>query len=123
MTGDRKALLGNLDAGDIFMRRHLTPLHRWLSQRQSVGQIQDFPGWSCALREWLRRLAVINSVAPLPPEIRNVFLGIERKYGQIKPEDWDNPDLERFKLTEAEKKALRFVGPYYASNSLPSPDP
>jgi len=64
-------------------------------------------------------LAVIDSVAPLPPEIHNVFLTLEQKYGQIKSEDWDNPGLERFKLTEAEKKALRFVGPYYASHPLP----
>ena len=27
--------------------------------------------------------------------------------------------MERFKLTEAEKKALLFVGPYYSSNRLP----
>jgi hypothetical protein len=66
-------------------------------------------------------LAVINSVAPLPPEIRNVFLAIEQKYREIEPEDWDDPDLERFKLTEAEKKALRFVGPHYSSNPLPPP--
>jgi len=67
-------------------------------------------------------LAVINSVAPLPAETHNIFLALERKYGQIKPEDWDNPDLERFKLTEAEKKALLFVGPHYASNPLPPRD-
>ena len=63
--------------------------------------------------------AVMNSVASLPLEIRNVFLGIEQKYSQIKSEDWDNPDLERFKLTEAEKKALQFVDSHYSLNPLP----
>jgi hypothetical protein len=58
-------------------------------------------------------------VAPLPPEIRDVFLGIERKYGQMRPKDWDEPDLERFKLTDDEKQAFRFIDTHYSSNPLP----
>ena len=129
---DRKSLLTRLTVGDIFhavapngascvcrvlsvndaiihARRMTTQENLEFDRQTGIEKASDGEA-----------LAVINSVAPLPPEIRNVFLGIERKYRQIKPEDWDNPDLERFKLTEAEKKALRFVGPYYISNPLPS---
>lgn len=64
-------------------------------------------------------LAVMDSVSPLPPEIHNVFLALDGKYGRMEPKDWDEPGLERFKLTAADKKALLFVGPHYAANPLP----
>jgi hypothetical protein len=63
--------------------------------------------------------AIINSVEPLPPHIRDVFLGLYRKYGSITQTDWEEGDLERFKLTADEKKALSFVDSHYASNPLP----
>jgi hypothetical protein len=93
---------------------------------------RDFPGLWKGKSSLLDRSSLLASllagdifhaVAPLPPEIRNVILAIERKYREIKPEDWDDPDLERFKLTVAEKKGLQFVGPYYASNPLPPSEP
>jgi hypothetical protein len=128
---DRKALIGNLDVGDIFhaeypngascvcrvlsvneatihARRMTTQENLEFDRQTGIERVNDG-----------QAQAVINSVAPLPPEIHNVFLALERKYGQIQPEDWDGPDLERFKLTEAEKKALLFVDQHYASNPLP----
>ena len=130
---NRETLICNLDVGDIFhaeypngascvcrvlslndatiyARRMTTQENLEFDRHTGIERVNDG-----------QAQAVMNSVAPLPPEIRNVFLGIERKYRQIKPEDWDNPDLERFKLTEAEKKALLFVGPHYSSNPLPPP--
>ena len=128
---DRHTLIGNLDVGDIFhaeypngascvcrvlsandatihARRMTTQENLEFDRQTGVENASDG-----------EELAVINSVTPLPPEIRNVLLALERKYRNIQPKDWDNPDLERFKLTEAEKKALQFVGPHYASNPLP----
>src|SRR5580704_5038031 len=122
---DRKSLLARLTVGDIFhavapngascvcrvlsandatihARRMTTQEDLEFNRQTGVEKAGDGEA-----------LAVIDSVAPLPPEIHNIFLALERKYGQIKSEDWDNPALERFKLTEAEKKALRFVGTYY----------
>lgn len=58
---------------------------------------------------------IINSVAPLPIEIHDVLLGLDQKYQTYDP----NEEPERFKLTELEKKALRFIGPHYSSNLLP----
>lgn len=66
-------------------------------------------------------LAVINSVAPLPIEIHDVFLALDRKYGAASDDIFDsNP--EYFKLTDSEKQAFRFIDSHYASNPLPPLD-
>ena len=128
---DRKTLIGNLDVGDIFHAEYpngASCVCRVLSVNDAAihaKRMTTQENFEFDRHTGIERVndgqaqAVINSVTPLPPEIHNVFLALERKYGQIQPRDWDGPDLERFKLTEAEKKALLFVGPYYSSNRLP----
>jgi hypothetical protein len=66
-------------------------------------------------------LAIIDSVAPLPSEIYNVFLDLDRKYGALMAMDEESrfQDLEQFKLTDAEKKALIFIASHYPANPLP----
>ena len=129
---DRKALLGKLDVGDIFhaeapngasliclvlsvdqttiqARRVTTQENLEFNRQTGVAQDGD----------------VINSVAHLPIDIHNVFLGLDQKYrllmGMDKKHRFEDP--ERLKLTDAEKKALLFVGRHYASNPLPSFEP
>jgi hypothetical protein len=128
---DRKTLIGNLDVGDIFHAEYpngASCVCRVLSvndatihaKRMTTQENLEFDRHTGIERvNDGQAQAVINSVTPLPPEIHNVFLALEQKYGQIQPRDWDGPDLERFKLTEAEKKALLFVGPHYSANRLP----
>ena len=58
---------------------------------------------------------IIDSVAPLPDEIHNALLELDRKYQIYDP----NKEPERFRLTDEERKALRFVKPHYSSNPLP----
>jgi hypothetical protein len=54
----------------------------------------------------------IDSVAPLPPDVFNIILGIDRKYRLLQ-------DPKQAKLTDAEIKVLgTYVGPHYASNPL-----
>jgi hypothetical protein len=54
----------------------------------------------------------IDSVAPLPPDILNTVLGIDRKFRLLQ-------DPEQAKLTDTEIKVLgTYLGPYYASNPL-----
>jgi hypothetical protein len=55
--------------------------------------------------------AVIDSVAPLPSEIHNTFLEMNRKYETLMSMDAASrfEGLERHKLSDAEKKALSFV--------------
>jgi hypothetical protein len=57
-------------------------------------------------------VCAIDSIAPLPVDIHNVMLGIDRKFRLERYER--NP--ERIKLNDAEKKALIFVGTYYPEN-------
>src|SRR5262245_8364161 len=53
----------------------------------------------------------IDSIAPLPVDIHNVMLGLDRKMRL-------ELDRERFKLSKDEKDALRFVASHYSSNLL-----
>ena len=53
----------------------------------------------------------VDSVAPLPAEVHDVMLEMDRKYRF-------EQDPEKLKLNAAEKRALLFIGPYYASNPL-----
>jgi hypothetical protein len=50
----------------------------------------------------------IDSIAPLPIEIRDVLLGLDQRY--VRGED---P-----KLLDTEKRALLFVGSFYAANPI-----
>jgi hypothetical protein len=132
---DRKTLIGNLDAGNIFHAEYPngascvclvlsvddTTIHARRMTTQENLNFDRRTGIEKASPD--QQLAVINSVAPLPPEIHNVFLTLDRKYGQIQPKDWEEQDLQRFKLTDAEKKALLFVDSHYSSNPLPSLGP
>jgi hypothetical protein len=130
---DRKTLIANLDVGNIFhaeypngasciclvlsvndvtlrARRMTTQENLEFDRQTGVEKVNAGEA-----------AAVINSVAPVPPEIHNVFLALDRKYGQMGPKEWKEPDLERFKLTEDEKNAFRFIDSYYAENPLPPP--
>ena len=54
---------------------------------------------------------VIDSIAPLPLEIHEVLLGLDRKMRLER-------DPERVKFTEAEKNALLFISAHYPSFPL-----
>ncbi len=130
---DRKAIISKLDVGDIFHAGYPNGAScvclvlsvddagicskRMATQEKIVFDRQTGIE-KCSDGE---AKAVIDSVEPLPSEIRDLFLGIDRKYGKMGPKEWEEEsDLERFKLTEAEKKALLFVESHYASNPLPA---
>jgi hypothetical protein len=63
---------------------------------------------------------VIDSVVPLPTELHEAFVKLDRKYRALMAMDEESrfQDLERLKLSDAENKALNFVGSYYESNPL-----
>jgi hypothetical protein len=130
---NRKALIGNLAPGDIFhaeypngasciclalavndaiiQAKRVTTQENLVFDRQT-GLERDSNAQS---------LAVIDSVAPLPSEIRSVFLEMDKKNRELMAMDEESrfKDLERLKLTGAEKKALSFVHSHYSSNLLP----
>lgn len=58
--------------------------------------------------KWGEGTCVIDSIAPLPAEIRDALLGLDRRYAA-----GGDP-----KLLDTEKRALVFVGSFYAANPL-----
>jgi hypothetical protein len=51
-------------------------------------------------------------------------LALDQKYQAVHDQkDIFERNPEYFKLSEAEKKAFRFIDPHYASNPLPPPEP
>jgi hypothetical protein len=120
---DRNSLLCKLDVGDIFhaeapngasliclvvsadkttLRARRITSQDDLAFNRQTGMTQDGD--------------IIDSVEPLPAEIHNIFRELDQKYQKHSPER----EPEQFRLTDVERKALRFIGPYYASNPLPS---
>jgi len=53
----------------------------------------------------------IDSVAPLPPEIHTVFLGLDHRYRT-------STDPERNKLSQAEIDAILYIDKYYPANPI-----
>ena len=119
---DRETLLGRLVVGDVFhasgaagaslicltvsvseaaiQARRVTTQENFEFDRQTgVEKCAD------------QRVSRIDSVAPLPLAVLDVILGIDRKYRLLQ-------DPEQGKLTDAEIKALMYIGPHYASNPL-----
>ena len=64
----------------------------------------------------------IDSVAPLPPDIHEILLGLDRKgrdveYRRAADPDWEMP-LGQARLTAEEKRGLLFVSHFYPENPL-----
>ncbi|MBS0521645.1 MAG: hypothetical protein JSR90_23320 [Proteobacteria bacterium] len=55
---------------------------------------------------------VIKSVAPLPADIHEIMLGLDRRYGG-RPEKGDEPASGDTGLTEEQKRGLLYVSSYY----------
>jgi hypothetical protein len=93
----------------IFARRMTTQSVHWFDR--STGAEIDDPR------------VVIDSVAPLPPDIREIMLGLDRKYRESEYREADDPDWEPpegwSRLTEDQKRAFSFIADFYPKNQLP----
>jgi hypothetical protein len=120
---DRKAELDKLAVGDIFHAEApngasliclvVSILESTIQARTVTTQRQfKFDRHTGVAESGEDRVAcTINSIAPLPVDIHNVMLGIDRKFRLER-------DPERLKLNEAEIRALLFVDSHYSSNPL-----
>ena len=121
---DREAALNNLAVGDIFHAESPnTPSMICLVMAVTETRIQartvthqlhmEFDRQTGVAKWGDERVlgAVVNSVAPLPVDIHNVMLGLDRKMRL-------EQDPERIKLNDAEKRALVYVGSHYSSNRV-----
>jgi len=123
---DREKALRNLAAGDIFHAR--SP--NGASLVCLVTSVSDSK--VCARRittqedlEFDRQSGIelgpirsrIDSVAPLPTDIHNIFLEMDRRNGEISRDIKNGfrleDDPERIKLTADEKRALLFLDSHY----------
>ncbi len=62
----------------------------------------------------------IDCIAPLPPDIHDVFLELDRKYqafGEMRRRGVE-PDLEQYKLTPEEHRALLSIDEHVSSNPI-----
>jgi hypothetical protein len=118
---DRRTALENIVAGDIFHAEHpngasLICLAVSVTDSMIVAKtVTTQQYYEFDRRTGIARAGavecVIDSVAPLPREIHDVMLGIDRKFGV-------EAELEHYKLTEDEKRALVFVASFYPSHPI-----
>jgi hypothetical protein len=120
---DRETLLGRLAVGDIFHAEAPNGASLiCLVVAVSEATIQARTVTTQTQLEFDRRTGIaqsgddrvpctINSAAPLPLDVHDVMLGIDRKFRLER-------DPERLKLNEAEIRALLFVASHYSANPL-----
>lgn len=80
------------------------------------GELLDFDRQTgVAPCPWSRigTTCTITSVAPLPPDVYEALLGLDRKYNMGRP-----LTCEERKLTEAEKKAFVFVYDHHKAHQI-----
>lgn len=129
---DRKTLLGNLTVGDIFHAQApngasyiclvLAVSEATIQARRVTTQENvEFDRTTGVEKDERQTLAIIDSVMPLPPEVHNVFVEMDRRNRELLEIDDEArfADLERLKLTDAEKEAIFFIASHYSANQLP----
>jgi len=119
---DREALIRNIEAGDIFLGQSSTGASL-LCQARTIGEttigaqrlfmndvtfefdrttgLADSDGVPCR----------IYSVAPLPPDILQILLALDHRHRT-------STEPGTAKLTDAEKRALRFIYNFYRENPI-----
>jgi hypothetical protein len=120
---DRRSLLGKLAVGDVFHAESpkapsliclVVSVTETTIQARTVTSGEHFEfDRQTGVAQWVDEATscTIDSIAPLPVDIHNVILGLDRKY-RLKQ------DPRRARLNDAEMQALRYVGTRYSSNRL-----
>ena len=123
---DRKAALNRLVVGDIFHATSAeeaplvslitsitdTTIHARTMTTQYSLKFDRQTGKGELKGEIRTVRCTMDSIAPLPVDIHNVMLGLDRKSRL----EWKE---ERIKLNEDEKRALLFLDSHYEANPLP----
>jgi hypothetical protein len=126
---DRKTLLGKLAVGDVFHAESpkapsliclVVSVTETMILARTVTSGEHFEfDRQTGVAQWVDEATscTIDSIAPLPVDIHNVILGLDRKFRL-------EQDPRRARLSDAEKQALLYVGTHYSSNrlSLEAPD-
>lgn len=102
--------------GTSIQSRTITTQRKFQFNRQT-GTAEAIDEQPVSSQDGERVVCIIDSVAPLPVEVHNVMLGIDRKF-RLARSEWFDKSPERFNLDEAEKKAIMFISAYYPDNPL-----
>jgi hypothetical protein len=120
---DRESALRKLAVGDIFHANSsngasliclvLSVTEETIQSRTVTTQVSLEFDRRTGNAKWGEEpiICTMDSVTPLPVEIHNTMLEIDRKFRLER-------NLERLRLTDAEKRALVFAASHYPSNQL-----
>ena len=119
---DRERLIGRLVPGDVFHANSPNGASLICLAMSVTDSIIEARTVTTQMHlEFVRRTGIaiwetdvkctIDSVAPLPVDVHQVILGIDRKFRLER-------NLERLKLSDAEKKALIFIDSHYSKNNI-----
>ena len=66
---------------------------------------------------------VIDSIEPLPDDIREIILGLDQKYREdeyrwAEDPDWEPPEGSS-RLTPEQRRAILFIAKFYSAHPLP----
>lgn len=126
---DRRTALRNLSVGDIFHGRSpngaslvclVTALtdSTIYARRIPTQDDLEFDRNTGIDREDMQ--SRIDCVAPFPPDIHDTFMELDRKYqkfGKMRRRGVE-PDLEQYKLTPEEHRALLFIDEHLSANPI-----
>jgi hypothetical protein len=125
---DREDAIRNLAVGDIFHARApngaslvclVTSVDESKIRARRITTQEDLEFDRRSGVELSPVLSRIDSVAPLPPDIHNTFLEMDRKNRGISRDIKNGfqleDDPERIKLSAAERRALLFLDSHYPS--------
>ncbi len=136
MYRDKTALIRNIGEGDIFHAEGETGASRIcivvavrattiLARDISIQAIYEFDRQTgVAIRYFGVRpyRYTIDSVAPLPADIHNIMLELDRKHREVECRSAEYPDgqcpASVFPLTEDETKAYSFIAEFYPKYPL-----
>ena len=99
-VADHLCLVVAIEADVIHARRLIVPGIRSFNRLTGEETTEGRGGQSA-----------ISSVEPLPPEIHETVLWLDRKYRLLS-------DVSKARLTDAEKSALLFVSDHHAANPI-----
>lgn len=131
---DREAALNGIAVGDIFHAGvHPTSGPSYICLALQIREDRIFARrMTTQSVHWFDRATgieiddpevVIDSVAPLPDDIREIMLGLDLKYREIEyrraaDPDWEPPEGSS-RLTQEQIRALKFIADFYLAHPLP----
>ncbi len=136
MSGDRETALEKIAFGDMFhasasngaslLCLTMAVTKDTIQARNVATQIVYEFGRRTGLATWLVEGAscecVIDSVAPLPPDIYEIMLSLDRKGREAEYLDAENPDRDwkpgANPLTAEQRRGLLFVADFYRDHPL-----